>query len=152
MTRTEAILAELQDRTCSDAEIARRHGVTRERVSQIRRRAGIPPLTPPRKPPAEPSRVFWTDDELAYLITHADDPVAEVAAALGRGVPATYNMRERLAKQGRIPKRRVPMTERELTLLKDPHLTHAEVAQRTGRSRRVIAQSRRRRGIRIGHR
>jgi hypothetical protein len=40
-----------------------------------------------------------------------------------------------------------PFTEADLALLADPTLTHAEVAQRTGRSRRVIAQGRRVRGM-----
>lgn len=132
----------------SDGQVARRHGVTRGRVWQIRHAAGIPPWTRPPKPPAVPSPVFWTECDLAYLIEHADVPVPEVAAALGRGVPAVYGMRQRLAKEGRLRRRQEPYTEDELALLTDPTLTNAEVAERTGRSRDVIAQSRWQRGLR----
>jgi hypothetical protein len=92
--------------------------------------------------------VYWTDDDLASLIAHADRPVAEVAATLGRSIGAVYEMRHRLANEGRLPRRRVPYTDGELALLADPGLSNAEVAQRTGRSPQVIADSRRRRGIR----
>jgi hypothetical protein len=80
-------------------------------------------------------------------LEHADDPVPRVAAALGRSVPAIYGMRERLARQGRIRRRQEPFTEADLALLTDPTLTNVEVAQRTGRSREVIAQSRWTRGM-----
>jgi hypothetical protein len=61
-------------------------------------------------------------------------------------------MRRRLIEEGRIPRRRVPLSEAELVLLADPSLTHAEVAARTGRSAQVIADARRRRGIRVEQR
>jgi DNA-binding CsgD family transcriptional regulator len=94
------------------------------------------------------SPVFWTDDEITYLIEHADTSVPEVAVALGRSIGAVRGMRERLAKQGRLPRQKEPYTEDELALLADQTLTNAEVAERTGRSRQVIAQSRWTRGIR----
>jgi hypothetical protein len=152
MTRREAILADLQVRTLTDAEIARRHGVTRSWVGKIRRAAGIPPWWAPHRPgvspPRERSPVYWTDADIAYLIAHGDDPVAAIAAALGRGITTVYEMRHRLAGEGRLPRRRVPMSEVELTLLANPGLTHADIAQRTGRTPQVIADARRRRGIR----
>jgi hypothetical protein len=148
MKRSEAILADLRAGNMSDAQVARRHGVTRGRVWQIRHAAGIPPSTRPPKPPVVRSPVFWTDDEIAYLIEHADAPMTTVAAALGRSIGAIRGMRERLVKQGRLPRQKEPYTEDELALLADQTLTTAEVAERTGRSRQVIAQSRWTRGIR----
>jgi hypothetical protein len=146
MTRREAILAELEDRSLT--EIARRHGVTRGRVGQIRRAAGIPRQSAPPGPEQHPARRAWTDEDVAYLIAHADRPVAEVAAALGRSIGAVYENRHRLAKKGRVPKRRVSLTADELALLADPSMTDAEVARRTGQSPEVIYTSRRVRGLR----
>jgi hypothetical protein len=147
MTRSDAIVADLRAGTERDVEVARRHGVTPGRVSQIRRAAGLPRRAA-GQPAREGSAVYWTDGELAHLVDHADAPVAEVAAALGRSIRAVYEMRHRLAQEGRIPRRRVPLTEAELALLADPGLSHAEVAERTGRSPQVIADARRLRGIR----
>jgi hypothetical protein len=148
VNRKEAILADLQDRSRPDAAVARRHGVSRSWVGLIRQRAGLPVWTAPPKPPAAPSPVFWTEDDRAYLVDHAGDPVPELVAALGRSAGAVTGMRERLVRQGCIPKRRARYTEEDLALLADRSLTNAEVAGRTGRSLEVIAQSRRKRGIR----
>jgi transposase len=152
MKRREAILADVRLGTLTDTEVARQHGVSRSWVGRLRRRAGIPRLTPPPKPPRVRSPKYWTDDQIAYLIAHPDDPIGEVAAALGRPIETVYDKRYFLAKEGRVSKRRVPYTEAELALLADPQLTDEEVARRTGRSVRVIADSRRQRGIRGGRR
>jgi hypothetical protein len=85
---------------------------------------------------------------MAFPIDHADEPVAENAAALGRSFASVKGMRDRLVRQGRNRKRQVPFTEDDLALLADPTLTHAEIAHRTGRSRKVIARGRWQRGIR----
>jgi hypothetical protein len=148
MTRREAILADLQAGVGRDVEIACRHGVTPGRISQIRRAARLPKQSMGRAS-REGASVFWTDDDFTYLIEHADEPVRVLAPALGRSIRAVYEMRRRLIEEGRIPRRRVPMKDAELALLADPSLTHAAVAARTGRSAQVIADARRRRGIRI---
>jgi hypothetical protein len=150
MNRKQAILADLQDRTRSDTEIARRHGVSASWVGKIRTRAGIPrwrvPPTPGR--PRIRTVVPWSEHDLAYLIDHADKPVADVATALGRSSRAVTQMRHRLITAGRIPRRRVPYTADELSLLADHSLSDAEVAERTGRSRDMISRSRLERGVR----
>jgi hypothetical protein len=150
MTRSEAILADLEARTMTDTEVARRHGVSVGWVGRIRRAAGIPRwrVAPkPDRPKARPV-VPWSDHDLAYLIDHADQPAAQGAATLGRSRRAVTQMRHRLIAEGRIPRRRVSFTEAELTLLADQSLTDAEVAERTGRSRDVITTSRLARGLR----
>ncbi len=73
------------------AEVARRHGVTEARVSDIRTRAGIPKR-----------QWAWTDDERALVIAYQDRPTREVAALVGRTVRAVDTERSRLIAGGRI--------------------------------------------------
>jgi hypothetical protein len=146
MTRIEAILADVRA-GLRDGEVAQRHGVTRQRVGQLRRQVGLPPNRRPRNPPPEPSPATWTAAHLAYLIAHADAPVRDMAAALGRTPGAVRAMRRRLIAEGRMAPSRVPMRDAELALLVDPTLTDAEIAHRTDRTAPVIAHARRVRGI-----
>jgi hypothetical protein len=150
VNRQEAILADLQDRTVTDTEVARRHGVSASWVGKIRTRAGIARwrAQPIPDQPRVRTVVPWSERELAYLIANADAPSADVAAALGRSSRAVTQMRHRLIKESRLPRRRVPYTAEELTLLADHSLSDAEVAERTGRSRDMISRSRLQRGVR----
>ncbi len=89
-TRTIAIEDDLRA-GLTDAEVARRHGVSPVRAREIRGRAGIPV-----------SRGAWTDAERAVLIAHQDRPAREVAALVGRTVRAVETERSKLIIEGRI--------------------------------------------------
>ena len=146
MTRIAAILADVRA-GLPDREVARRHGLSRQRVGHLRRQVGLPPNRRPPKPPPEPSPATWTAAQVGYLVAHADTPVRDVATALGRTEAAVRNKRHHLLAEGRIAASRTALTEAELALLADVQRTDAEVAQVTGRAVRVIAHARRRRGI-----
>lgn len=66
------------------AEIARKLGRTSASVSNKALKLGLVRFQP--ELPAH--RAVWTDAEVAYLRDHADDDLAEVAAALGRSMRA----------------------------------------------------------------
>jgi hypothetical protein len=83
MTRGKTILPDLWA-GLRDAEVASWHGLSRERVGQIRRRAGLPPNRRPPNPPPAPNPATWAAVQVAYLIAHAAAPVKDVATALGR--------------------------------------------------------------------
>lgn len=75
----------------TDAEVAREHGVSPERVWEIRSRAGIPT-----------TRRFWTEQERVILLAHQDRPAREVAALMNRTVRAVETERSKLIIKGRI--------------------------------------------------
>lgn len=88
--RSLAIEADLRA-GMTEAEAARRHGVTPARVREVRIRAGIPV-----------SHRAWTEDERSVVIIHQDRPTPEVAAMLGRSRRAVDSMRAQLIAEGRI--------------------------------------------------
>ncbi len=95
--RTRAIEADLRA-GMTDAEVARRHGVSGVRVWQVRVRAGIPV-----------QQRAWTEAERTLVIAHQDRAAREVAAMVGRSVRAVEAERSRLIGHGRIrPKIRRP--------------------------------------------
>jgi hypothetical protein len=146
VTRAEAILADVRA-GLRDCDIADRHGVSRVRVGQIRRRAGLPINSKPRKAPPAPSPATWTAAQVAYLIAHAAAPVRDVAATIDRTPGAVRAMRRRLIADGRMVASRVLYADAELALLADTTLTDAEIARQTGRAASVIAHARRMRGL-----
>lgn len=75
----------------SDAEAARRHGVSPVRVQQVRVRAGLPT-----------TRRLWTEGDREVLIAHQDRPTRDVAEMVGRPVRAVDAERLQLIAEGRI--------------------------------------------------
>jgi len=146
MSRTDDILRDLRS-GMRDAEIARKHGVSRQWVFSVRTQAGLPRSTPPPTPPKPPPPNRWTDEHDAYLVAHADQPNAEVAHALGRTVSAIEYRRSQLLAEGRTTPRLRRFSDAELAILADTSLTDAEVADRTRRSLAVIFHARTMRGI-----
>jgi hypothetical protein len=106
-----------------------------------------------------PHRHRWRDDELDYLRSHPEQPVPTIAAHLGRTVGAVRFKRWQLLQAGQLPKRPsrwdapgsgtgTPLAAAEVALIENPSLTVAEIAQRTGRTPRAVAELRWQRGLR----
>jgi hypothetical protein len=163
--RTAAIVADLRA-GLRDREVAERHGLTKQRVHAIRRRAGIPqPPRPESAPTPEPKPGpnrdprHWREDDVAYLIAHRDDPVTDLAAHFGKSVSAIRWKFFDLVREGQLPRRPsrwdapgtgpgTRLSAGEIELIDDPTIPPRDVAARTGRSVRAIHQLRGKRGVR----
>lgn len=145
--RSLAIIADLQG-GMDVQDCANKHEVSRQWVTNVAQRAGInlPKRERVQQPPLPPSPKFWTEVELDYLVAHERDTNQEIAAALGRSEAGVRGARSRLRTEGRLGNRKPAFTAAELAVVDDTSLSHAEVAERLGRSYGVIIQKRQQRG------
>lgn len=162
--RHERLLADLRRGGMTDRELAAKHGYSRQRIQQIRRRSGIPryqrPPAPPKPPkpprPSDPRR--WTPEQVAYLVEHAGETDADIGAAINRSPRSVATKRVALVRVGRIAGRasrwsdpgtgdHSPFSVNELAVILDGTLTNRAAAALIGRTPGAIRAERHRRGV-----
>lgn len=119
------------DRTC---DIARVQGVSHQRISQLRRKWGIPPL-PASQAPLDPKQVRalvkqgLTDRAMASQLGVSEFRVGALRRALG--LPNSYQVHERAVRQAH-----------------SRNLLHREIAEVVGIPRQTVSDICRRLGLR----